>query len=161
MNVSCAFSVFVIGRNDCVREIHFCVNAEFFVGECTESTRIVTVNVSNFTHVNVNLNVIWPEAVAHPICCCCEAFDIDVCIIVNYTDRKLCKCCCACCVIFACTCDNDFCCVVFHVNGVCSSKACCEFHVVEFPVVAVVEVDNCFNFFDCFNSCSVNVHPVE
>ena len=68
MNVCCASLCLKCRIRECTLKL--CINAEFLVRECAENIRSITVNISNFTHINVNLYVIRPEAICVPIGFC-------------------------------------------------------------------------------------------
>ena len=140
--------------------LKFSIYAEFFVGECAENTRFISVNIGNFTHINVYFKVIRPEAISIPICFCCISFNLDVGIKIDYTNRKGCKGCFAGLAVVSSTGDSNGCSIIFFINGVLCSKSCCKVHMIKFPMVAIVKVDNGFNRFDSFDIGCIYVHPI-
>ena len=86
MNVCCASLCLECRIRECC--LKFSINAEFLIRECADNIRSITVNISNLTHVNINLNVVWPETIGVPICFRIISFNLNIGIKINYTNRK-------------------------------------------------------------------------
>ena len=140
--------------------LKFCLYAEFFIGERAKNIRCISVNVCDLTHIYVNLKVIGPEGISIPICFRCVTVNDDVCIIVDHTDRERCNCCRTCLIVCSGASNYNCCCVVFFINGIFSTEACCKFHMIKLEVVTVVKVDNCFYGLDRFDIGCIYIHPI-
>ena len=141
--------------------LKFCINAKFLVRECAENIRGIAVNISDLTHINVNLYVIRPESVGIPIGFCGITFNVNVSIIVYYTNRKCCKYSRTGLSILSGTCDNDRSSVIFYVDRIFCGKAICQDHIIKLEVVSVVKIDNCLYRLNGFDLVCVHIHPVN
>ena len=117
--------------------------------------------MGNQTHIYVHLHILRPEGIGGPIGFCGVAGGLDVGIKIENTDREFCQDGSACLVIVARTGDGDRCRVGFRINGIGSGKAGRQFHVVQFPMVDVVEVNHSGNGMDGFNGGGFQIHPIH
>ena len=137
------------------------INAELFVRERTKNVRSITVNIGDLAHINVYLKVVRPEAIVEPIRYCIISINFNIGIIVDYANRKRCKSSRAGLIIVAGTYNYDSGSIVFFINVIGRGEALSQFHMIKFPMVAVVEVYYKLNCLNCFDVGSVYVHPVK
>ncbi len=161
MYVCGTFFCFIGSIHTCGRRIDFGVYAEFFIGECAENRGGISVNIGDFTHINVNFKVIRPEFVSIPIGFRGVSINFDIGIIIDYTDRERSDGCFAGLAVVTGSGNNDGCGIVFFINGIFSGEACCKFHMIKFEMVAIVEVDNGFYGFDGFDIGCIYIHPIN
>ena len=145
-------------RETCLK---FCINAEFFIRECAENIRFITVNISNFTHINVYFQVVRPEPIGSPICFSRIAVNTNIRIIINYANRKSRDRRCTSLHIATGTSNNDRSRIILHINGIRCRKAIGQYHMVKFPMVTIVQIDNCLYRSDTFNHIGIQIHPID
>ncbi len=68
--------------------IHLCIYTKLIIRESIENIGCISVNIGDFTHININLNVLWPEVKGIPICLCCITLCLQICVIIYNTDGK-------------------------------------------------------------------------
>ena len=161
MNVCGTFFCLVCCIHTCRGAIKFGIYAEFLVGECAENVGSIAFNVSDLTHINVNLEVIRPELICVPICFCGITVDVNIGIIIDYSNGQCCKCYCSGLSIITCTGNNDGSSIVFFINRIGSGKSVSQYHMIEFKMVTVVQIDNSLYRLNGFDLVCVHVHPIN
>ena len=156
-----AFFCLVCCIHTCRGAIKFGVYAEFLVGECAENIGNIAFNIGNLTHIYVYLKVIRPELICVPICFCGITVDVNIGIIIDYSDGQCCKCYCSGLSIITCTGNNDGSSIVFFINRIGSGKSVSQYHMIEFKMVTVVQIDNSLYRLNGFDLVCVHVHPIN
>ena len=137
--------------------IHFGIYLEFFVGEGARGA----VGKGDQTLINVHLHVLSPELIGGPIGFCGIAGNLDIRIEVKNTNGKLCENRLATVVVRAITGNGNGCGIGFFVDSIGCGEAFCKLHMIELPMVNVVQVDHSFNLLNGFDSGCFEVHPVD
>ena len=141
----------------CHTGVHFRINVELLVGEGARAT----VDVSDKAEVDVHLHILSPEGIGGPIGFCRITGSLDVGIEIKNTDRELGKDCRAGFIVITGTGDGDSSRIGFCVYGVLCGEAISKLHIIELPMVYVIEVDNGFNRLNSFDSICLEIHPVN
>ena len=138
--------------------VPFRVHAELFVGEGAGGA----IGKGNHTHVHIHLHILRPELIiARPISLCRIAGCPNVRIEVNHTNGKRSQRCFTHLLVLPCPADCDVCRIGFGVHRVFSGKPVCHHHVVQFPMVYIVQVDGGGNGLNGFNVGGIDIHPVN
>ena len=141
--------------------VHLGVHAELLVGEHAQDSRLIAVNIGNLTHIDIDLQVVRPEIVGIPIGLGSVAINEDIRIVVDHADGQSCQSSRAGLGVLTGTGNGDGSGVVLRVNGVLSGEAIGQNHVIQLPMVGVVEIDHGLDRLDGLDVGSIQVHPVE
>ena len=141
----------------CHDRIHFGIYMEFLVGEGACGA----VNIRNQTHINIHLHILCPERILRPVGFGSIAGCLDIRIEVKNTNGKLCENRFAAVVVHTGTGNGNGCGIGFFVNGISCGEALRKLHIIELPMVDVVQVDHGFNLLNGFDSGCFEVHPVN
>ena len=141
----------------CHDRIHFGIYMEFLVGEGACGA----VNIRNQTHINIHLHILCPERILRPVGFGSIAGCLDIRIEVKNTNGKLCENRFAAVVVHTGTGNGNGCGIGFFVNGISCGEALRKLHIIELPMVDVVQVNHGFNLLNGFDSGCFKVHPVN
>ena len=137
--------------------VHLGIHVELLVGEGGGGA----VHVGDETHVNVHLQILCPECIGGPVGLGGVAGNQDVGIEVQHTDGQLSQNGGAGQVVVACAGDGDGGGVGLLENGVLGGEAVSQVHMIQLPVVDVVEVDHGGNGINGLDVGGLQVHPVD
>ena len=141
--------------------VHLGVHMELLIGEHIQHVALIALHVGDGAHVNVHLHVLGPEGVGSPVGLGGIAGGLDVGIEVDDPDRQTGQHGLAGLGIVAGAGDGDGGSVRLLRDGVLGGEAVGQLHVVELPVVDVVQVDHRGHGLDRLNGGGLQVHPVD
>ena len=138
---------------------HLGVDTELLVGEGAGGA----VNEGDETLIDVHLHILRIEFVGSPVGSRGVAGNLDIIIEVQDANGDLREHSSAGLIVVAGTGDGDGCGVGhgFAGSGVLSGEALSELHMIELPMVDVVEVDNSLNGVDGLDRVGFEVHPID
>ena len=141
--------------------IHLGIHMELLVGEGIQHIAGIGVHIGDLAHVNIHFHVLRPEGISSPVGLCGVAGRLDIGIEVQDPDGQLRQNGYAVLDIVAGTGNGNGCSVSLFRDGIFSGKALSQFHVVQLPVVDIVQVDHRGNGLNCFDISCLQVHPVD
>ena len=137
--------------------IHLGIHMELLIGEGAGAA----VHMGDLTHVNIHLHILCPELVSSPVGLGGVAGYLDVSIEVDDTDGQLCQNSIAGLGIDAGASDSDGGGVCLLCDGILSREAVSQIHVVQLPVVDVIQVNHSGDRLDGLDVGGLQVHPVD
>ena len=137
--------------------VHFRINMEFFIGEGAGGA----IGKGNETLINVHLHILCPELVGSPVSLGSVAGNQDIGIEVQDTDGQLSQNGSATVVVSTRASNGDGSGIGFFCNRIGCSKAFCKLHMIELPMVNIVEVDHGLNRLNRLDVSCLKVHPIN
>ena len=137
--------------------IHFRIHMKFFIREST----CMPISMRNKPHVDIHLHVLRPERIFRPISFCGITRNLNIGIKVKNTDRKLRQNCCSDLSIFSCTGNSDGSSVSLCIDCILRSKSFRKYHMIQFPMVHIIQINYGRHRLDRFNCCRFQIHPVN
>ena len=157
MNVSCTMCSKISFIHICHTCVHLCVHMEFFIRKCT----CTTINISDKTHINIQLQILCPEWVCCPISFGRITWCLNICIKIQNTNRNSSQNCFTCLYIISCAYKINGSCISLFVYSVFCRKAFSKLHVFKFPMVNIVKVNYSINRFDSLYCTCFKIHPIN
>ena len=141
--------------------IHLGIHAELFVGERVQHVGLIAFHISDQAHIHIYLQILRPEIVSIPVGLSCVAVHADIGIKVEYADGQGCQHSLVGLCIGTGAGNGDGCGVILGINGVASGKPIRKNHMVQFPMVDAVQVNNGTDRLNRLDIRCLQVHPVH
>ena len=137
--------------------IHFRIHMEFFIGECAHSA----IGMGDETHIHIHLHILCPEGIRSPVGFSSISGGLNIRIKIQNTNRKLRQDDCTGLGIVSSACDRNSRGVGFFSNSVGCRETFRQSHMIQLPMVYIVQVDYSFYRLNGFDLRCFKVHPVN